>query len=113
MDIRRIQSSDVGACVCVWQEYCDRGNLDRAVTAGIFRRINGWPDLVSPSDHLMSGLEGLIHCYCVNCGWPGLVRCGRSWVGFRTLNPNPKPWPLTAQRLPPRPSCLCAFHSPG
>ncbi len=73
----------MGACVCVWQEYCDRGNLDRAVTAGIFRRINGWPDLVSPSDHLMSGLEGLIHYYCVNCGSAGLVRCGRSCPGHR------------------------------
>lgn len=30
------------------QEYCDRGNLDRAVSSGLFRRQNGWPDLVRP-----------------------------------------------------------------
>ncbi|KAK9838332.1 hypothetical protein WJX81_005126 [Elliptochloris bilobata] len=26
-------------------EYCDRGNLDRAISSGLFRRRNGWPDL--------------------------------------------------------------------
>ena len=32
------------------QEYCDRGNLDRAVSSGHFRRQNGWPDLVRPQN---------------------------------------------------------------